>query len=63
MTSDEAHDRLFSYRAETKKTKTLPGDIKIEKGTQANLLDAATEGAITAVYLVSRLLLIASQMN
>ena len=34
------------------KTKTSYNDIKIEKGQAANLLDAATEGAGSAVHLV-----------
>ena len=41
--------------SETKKSKTTSKDIRIEKGQEANILDAASQGAITGVFLVANI--------
>ena len=41
--------------SETQKSKTTSEDIKIERGSEANMLDAATQGAISGVYLVANI--------
>lgn len=40
------------FYPETEKSKTTIDDIKIEKGTEANVLDAAAQGASNAIMLV-----------
>ena len=40
------------FYPETEKSKTTVEDIKMEKGEEANILDAAAQGASTAVMLV-----------
>jgi len=45
-----AYSKLFY--PETEKSKTTIGDIKLEKGEEANLVDAAAQGASNAIMLV-----------
>ena len=40
------------FYPETEKTKTSIDEIKLEKGSEANVLDAAAQGASTAIMLV-----------
>lgn len=40
------------FYPETEKSKTSVDDIKLEKGPEANVLDAAAQGASTAIMLV-----------
>ena len=46
---------FYPYFLETKKSKTTSSDIKIEKGKEANVLDAASQGAMSGVYLVANI--------
>ncbi|CAG0898788.1 unnamed protein product, partial [Cyprideis torosa] len=48
-----AYAKLFY--PETKKTRTSAEDIKIEKGSEANALDAAARGASNAITLVANI--------
>ncbi|KAI9560235.1 hypothetical protein GHT06_014249 [Daphnia sinensis] len=45
-----AYSKLFY--PESEKSQTKAGDVKIPKGTEANALDAAAQGAANAVFLV-----------
>lgn len=45
-----AYSKLFY--PESEKSQTKAGDLKIPKGTEANALDAAAQGAANAVFLV-----------
>ena len=40
------------HRQHSSKQKTTVDEIKIEKGSEANILDAAAQGASTAIMLV-----------
>ena len=48
--------KIFFYFSETKKTKTSIDAIdKMPKGQEANVLDAASQGAANAVFLVANI--------
>ncbi|KZS13467.1 Solute carrier family 28 member 3 [Daphnia magna] len=44
------------FYPETEKSQTKAGDIKVPKGTEANALDAAAQGAANAVFLVANII-------
>ncbi len=41
--------------SETKKSRTSADNMDVPKGDEVNLLDAASQGAITAVFLVANI--------
>ena len=55
MHSEKYNELILLWFSETKKSKTTSKDIKIEKGQEANILDAASQGAITGVFLVANI--------